>query len=307
MRSSSSASSGSSERSVARKAWISSLVKPGARVEARQVLPLGGGLADLLAQLPLCGVEHLSPVQLAGRQLEQALLPDHLARLAHEPDAVAVERQHHRGAGVLDHLALDHLAVVVAELLDPHGARSAPRTRPRCRPARTPSLRHCSFSEISWASSAPPASPARKKSRSSSNERPIVPPGRPLARYAVAQLRTRPRRRPRARRARPRGRARHPTAARGPRAPAPARGAAACAARCRCGGSGRGGGRAGRRSKAAARARPRIRAPAPRGRSPAPPGRRGRAPRPSRGCPGPGPRTRSPSPGAVPRRALPRR
>ena len=53
MRSSSSASSGSSERSVARYAWSRSSVKPGLDVERVQVLPRRGRLADLLAQLAL--------------------------------------------------------------------------------------------------------------------------------------------------------------------------------------------------------------------------------------------------------------
>src|SRR5437868_12382646 len=90
-------------------------------IEAGQVLPARGRLADLLTKLALGRLEHLAAVQLARRQLQQALLADRLAGLAHEPDPLAVVRQHHHGTRVLHNLSLDNLAVIVAEPLDLHG------------------------------------------------------------------------------------------------------------------------------------------------------------------------------------------
>ena len=139
------------------------------------------------------------------RAARAAPLADHLARLAHQPDPLAVEGQHHRRARVLDHLALHHLAVVVAEPLDRARCRCGPSRSPRCRLARS-SLRP----PVSWfvrsASRQLGAAgePARKKSRSSSTERPIVVAGRPAGQIGARAAR---RRRPRPRRAPPAARA----------------------------------------------------------------------------------------------------
>ena len=99
------------------KRWHSSSVKPGRGVEARQVLPGAGALADLLGELALGRVERALPllVELAGRQLEQRLLVHGLARLADQVERLAVVRHDADGARMLDDLALGLLAVVVAE------------------------------------------------------------------------------------------------------------------------------------------------------------------------------------------------
>src|SRR3954467_14688745 len=88
-------------------------------VEGGEVLPLRPGLADLLRELALGGVERrlALDVELARRQLEQVGGADGLARLAHEGDEIAVAG---RGAGralVPHDLARDLLAVLVAERL----------------------------------------------------------------------------------------------------------------------------------------------------------------------------------------------
>ena len=66
----------------------------GRRVEEPERLPLGGLLADLLGELALGGVERLLAllVELAGGDLQQVGHADRLARLADEPQRVAVER-----------------------------------------------------------------------------------------------------------------------------------------------------------------------------------------------------------------------
>src|SRR5262245_52782199 len=93
----------------------------GRGVEARQVLPAAGALADLLGELALGGVERAFAllVQLAGRQLEQGGVVHRLARLSHEVDLLAVVGDHPHRAWVLDDLPLGLRAVVIAEAVDP--------------------------------------------------------------------------------------------------------------------------------------------------------------------------------------------
>src|SRR5204862_3248830 len=63
-------------------------------------------------------------VELAGGQLER-VREDHLARLAHEPDVVVVVGDDRCGVLAADELALDDLAVLVAEALDADVERHA--------------------------------------------------------------------------------------------------------------------------------------------------------------------------------------
>ena len=81
------------------------------------MLPVAGGLADLLGQLALRALERALAllVELAGGQLEQVGVADRLARLAHEPDVLAVVGDDRHRAGMRDPLARDLLAVLVAE------------------------------------------------------------------------------------------------------------------------------------------------------------------------------------------------
>ena len=77
-----------------------------------------GGLADLLGELALARSRAGLPllVELAGRHLEQVGLADRLARLADEPDVLAVvgdDRRRRRGGAT--HSRVDLLAVLVAE------------------------------------------------------------------------------------------------------------------------------------------------------------------------------------------------
>ena len=74
---------------MARKRWISSLVKPGRGVEGAERLPVGGLLADLLGELALGRLERVLAllVELAGGDLQQVGDADRLARLADEPSA----------------------------------------------------------------------------------------------------------------------------------------------------------------------------------------------------------------------------
>src|SRR3954447_23495410 len=94
----------------------------GRRVEGREVLPLRRGLADLLGELALRGVERrlALDVELARRQLEQVGRADRLARLAHEVDALAVVRHDPDRALVAHDLARDLLPVLVSEGLRAH-------------------------------------------------------------------------------------------------------------------------------------------------------------------------------------------
>src|SRR3954451_25399701 len=88
-------------------------------VEGGEVLPLRRGLADLLGELALGGVERrlALDVELARRQLEQVGGADRLARLAHEEDALAVVRDDADRAAVPHDLASDLLPVPVPERL----------------------------------------------------------------------------------------------------------------------------------------------------------------------------------------------
>jgi hypothetical protein len=89
-----------------------------AREERRQVLPLVGALADLLGQLALPGLQRLLPllVELARRDLQHVGVAGRLARLAHEPDVLVVDRDDAHRAGVSDDLAARLLPVREAEL-----------------------------------------------------------------------------------------------------------------------------------------------------------------------------------------------
>ena len=95
------------------------LVREARRGEERaERLPFGGLLADLLGELALGGLQRVLAllVELAGRDLEQVGDADGLARLADEPELVAVEHDDADGAGVVDELADRLLAVLVAEV-----------------------------------------------------------------------------------------------------------------------------------------------------------------------------------------------
>src|SRR3954452_18814007 len=99
---------------------VADLVAEAGRGEERvQVLPLRGGLADLLGELALGGLHRLLAldVELAGRELEQVGGADRLARLAHEPDRFAVMADDADGALVVDDLARRLVTVLVAERL----------------------------------------------------------------------------------------------------------------------------------------------------------------------------------------------
>src|SRR5512132_1401059 len=99
---------------------VADLVGEARRGEERvQVLPFRGGLADLLRQLALGGLQRLLAldVELAGRDLQQVGLADGLARLAHEPERPAVVADDADRAGVADDLARRLLAVLVAKRL----------------------------------------------------------------------------------------------------------------------------------------------------------------------------------------------
>ena len=95
------------------------LVREAWRGEERaERLPLGGLLADLLGELALRGLQRVLAllVELAGRDLEQVGDADGLARLADQPQPVAVEHDDADGAGMVDELADCFLAVLVAEV-----------------------------------------------------------------------------------------------------------------------------------------------------------------------------------------------
>ena len=140
-----------------------------ARVEAGQVLPCRGRLADLLAQLPLRRLERLDAVQLPGGQLEQ-LLADHLARLAHQPDPLAVQGSITAAPGCSTTSRSTTSPSSWRKLLDAHRADLALKDRLRCRLARMPSespfqlvrpeVTSRASSALMSASSTPPASAA---------------------------------------------------------------------------------------------------------------------------------------------------
>ena len=127
-------------RGVGRRRTIGHVLEPGREVdvdllvaEARrheaavQVLPARGALADLLRQLALRALQRrlAGLVELARRDLEQVRDADRLARLAHEPDLVGLDRHDADRARVVDDLAGDLAAVVVAERVDPDGDHPA--------------------------------------------------------------------------------------------------------------------------------------------------------------------------------------
>src|SRR5215203_5080697 len=91
--------------------------EPGRRVERPELPPVLGALADLLRELALGRLERALAmlVELAGRDLEQVGLAHGLARLADEPQPVAVEHDDAHGAGMVDDRTLDLLPVLVAE------------------------------------------------------------------------------------------------------------------------------------------------------------------------------------------------
>jgi hypothetical protein len=101
-----------------REEEVDLLVGEAGRGEERaERLPVLGLLADLLGQLALGGLQRLLAllVELAGGQLEQVRHADRLARLPHQPDPLAVVGDDADGARVRDEIALDLLAVLVAE------------------------------------------------------------------------------------------------------------------------------------------------------------------------------------------------
>src|SRR5919109_1135501 len=109
---------------IRRQVDVALLVREAGRgVEARQVLPGPGALADLLRELALGRIERLLPllVELAGRKLEERLLLNGLARLPDQIEALAIVGHHRHRPGVGDDLAFGLLAVVVAEAVDPDG------------------------------------------------------------------------------------------------------------------------------------------------------------------------------------------
>src|SRR3954447_15023272 len=89
----------------------------GARVVGRHVRPLVRRQAEFLRQLALRGVlgRLAVDVQAAGRDLEDVVAHDPLTRLTDEPQVFLVVRHDAHRAAVLDVLALDLLAVGVAE------------------------------------------------------------------------------------------------------------------------------------------------------------------------------------------------
>src|SRR4051812_9497121 len=88
-----------------------------------EVLPVVGGLSDLLGELALAGVERLLAllVELAGGQLEQVGDADRLARLADQVQVLVVVGDDGDRAHVADDLALGLAAVVVAEAVAADG------------------------------------------------------------------------------------------------------------------------------------------------------------------------------------------
>ena len=240
MRSFSSGSASASCRPVARKTCICSSLKPGLDAERVQVLPVPGGLADLLRELALRRVHGrlALDVELAGGQLEQVGLADR-PRAAGAPSTRG-SSSHATiayGAGMADDLAVDDLAVLVAEAVLAHRRDTALPDRPRADPLEAAA--HARSRSASSASAEPPASADAKNSSSSSIVRPIVLRRQPgLARS----------RRCRASRGGRSCCAGIRVGAVGQRDARPAR--AAARARSRCGGRARGGVGAGRRGHA---------------------------------------------------------
>jgi len=119
MRSPGSASTSQSRRPVAAKHVHELVAVAGRRVKRQHLLPVVGIAADLLGELALGGLQRrlALDVELAGGQLER-VLQQRLARLAHEPHVLVVVGDDRGRVLAADDLALDGLAVLVAEVLD---------------------------------------------------------------------------------------------------------------------------------------------------------------------------------------------
>jgi hypothetical protein len=91
-----------------------------ARGECRDRLPVVGREPDLLGELALRGLQRTLAlvVEDAGRDLEEVRVADGDPRLADEVEVLVVVDDGRRRAGVVDHFALDLLAVRVAEALE---------------------------------------------------------------------------------------------------------------------------------------------------------------------------------------------
>ena len=117
--SSSSCSALAGESPVAAKIQARSLRMPGAGVDELQLAPVLGRQPNLLGQLALAAGERvLAPLQRPGRDLQQPVLLNRLARLAHQVDDLVVVGEDRDRARVLDHLALDLGPVLAPVALD---------------------------------------------------------------------------------------------------------------------------------------------------------------------------------------------
>ena len=140
-------------------------------------LPVVGGLADLLGQLALRGLQRLLArlVELARRDLEQVGQPGGLARLAHEPDHLVVVGDDPHRAGVAHDLARLLGAVRVPKGLAPD--REDPPLVDLVGAGALEARAHATSSP----SSTPPASADVKNASSSLMLRPMVVAGSPDA------------------------------------------------------------------------------------------------------------------------------
>ena len=125
------------------------------------------GLADLLGELALGGLQRRLAVlvQPAGGQLEAVGIVDRLARLAHEPEMLVVERDDRGRAGVRDDLARRPPAVgvavgVVGDRDDPPGEDGPRRRCARRRGHAASWLRHRVHREREGQTSSIPSSAA---------------------------------------------------------------------------------------------------------------------------------------------------
>src|SRR4051794_7456494 len=158
----------------------------GARIEAIQLAPVAGGLADLLRELALSTFERRLAlhIQLAGRQLQQGRLLDRLARLLDHEEGAAVVRDHADGSGMDDDLPGRPAAVGVLKGLHPHG-RDRPSMDELPTDLREARVAHAvSSASVAAASASPEASAAAKNSRSSARDRPMCVVGSPLSAYS---------------------------------------------------------------------------------------------------------------------------
>jgi hypothetical protein len=87
------------------------------REERSERLPVLGLLADLLGELALGRVQRVLAllVELAGGDLEQVRCAHGLARLAHQPQCFTVNDHDAHGAGVIDDLAFEFLAILMPD------------------------------------------------------------------------------------------------------------------------------------------------------------------------------------------------